>query len=419
MYGCERCWLTLWLDLLPTLSTKAAVYSGIISTEIPNIAGFCETANCSWPIIPTLGACGECVTIPTDMSCNKTTNMCTYSTTSGTSIQNPMDDAERSSFRVAPSNGSLHPLNSTVRAYFSVFDLVSVTQSTDIGTMASATECALWFCVQAHQISVTNGIQNNTIVANHSTTSLALSNSAHGGEHVFVNIPKSFNTDNTTRYAVTHEAMLALRSFMASITEGTVTTTLNTLGSSSDWVEAMWNATTGDLGQWIDTFASSLTNEFRLHGTVSSSSSRRYDGSATQLTPVVKVHWFWMLYPGFMILLSLYFLVHTVIACSRDGICGWKGGVLPLLFCAIDEEIYAKGQGGMEIPGGLEERVAGVRVAMFRDLGGVEGENEEGNGEKGSRWGFRAVDEDEYYRGKDGDIIGSRRGESVTAEMEK
>ncbi|KAK3987012.1 hypothetical protein QBC44DRAFT_401223 [Cladorrhinum sp. PSN332] len=277
-------------DILPALSTKAAVYSGIISTEIPNIAVSCETANCTWPIIPTLGACGECVTVPTDKTCNETARMCTYSTASGTSIMNPMDSAERDAFRVSSSNGTLHPINSTSRAYFSVFDLISITQSTDEGTMASGTECALWFCVQAHRISVNNGIQNNTIVGNHSTISLALTNSAHGGEHVFVNIPTSLNTDNTTRYAVTHEAMLALRSFMTSITEGTVMTTLNAIDSSSDWVEAMSNATSWDSSRWIETFASSLTNEFRLHGSVSSSSTKSYDGSATQLTPVVKVH---------------------------------------------------------------------------------------------------------------------------------
>lgn len=399
-------------DLYPTLSTKAAVYSGIISTEIPNIVAYCETANCSWPLIPTLGACGECTMIPTVPDCNKTTNMCTYSTTSGTSVQNLLDSAERSTFRVAPSNGSFHQINSTSRAYFSVFDLISVTQSTDMGTIASASECALWFCLQAHRIIVNNGILNNTVVLNHSTTSLALTNSAHGGEHVFVGIPKSLNTDNSTRYAVTHEAMLALRNFMTSITQGTATTTLNTLDSSSDWVEAMWNATTGDLSQWIDNFAFSLTSEFRLHGSVSSTSKKRYDGSATQMTPVVKVHWMWMLYPGFMIMLSLYFLGHTIIASSRDGICGWKGGVLPLLFCAVDEGIYARGQGGMEVPGGLEERIGGIKVEMFRDMegdGGVEGEGEAEGGVEGGgggnvvgRWGFRAVEDDGEggYRGR-------------------
>ncbi|KAK4228529.1 hypothetical protein QBC38DRAFT_508850 [Podospora fimiseda] len=366
---------------------------GIISTEIPNIAVSCETANCTWPIIPTLGACGECATITTDKTCNEAARICTYSTASGTSIQNPMDSGERDAFIVSPSNGTLHQINTTSRAYFSVFDLISISQSTDQGTMVSAAECALWFCVQAHRVTVENGVQNDTIVANHSTATLSLTNSAHGGEHAFVNIPKLFNTDNSTRYAVTHEAMLALRNFMASITVGTVLTTLNTIDSSSDWVEAMSNATSWDLSQWIETFALSLTNEFRLHGSVSSTSSARYAGEATQLTPVVKVHWMWLFYPGFMILLSLYFFLHTFIACSRDGICGWKGGVLPLLFCAVDEGIYDKGQGGMEIPGGLEERVAGVRVAMFREL---EGKDEDGK-EK-VRWGFRTVDEDEDLR---------------------
>ncbi|KAK4191790.1 hypothetical protein QBC35DRAFT_459828 [Podospora australis] len=390
--------------ILPTLSTKAAVYSGIISTEIPLIGVTCLTANCSWPVVPTLGACGECVTLPTFLSCNKTMNTCTYSTASGTNLVNVNDDGERSIFKVAPVNGTVHSISSESRAYFSVFDLLSLTQTKDTEPVVTASECALWFCLQAYQISMSNGGQHQNLVGNYSTTTMSLTNSARRGEYRFVNIPDhQLNTLNTTRYAVTHEAMLALREFMASITSGTVTTTLNTLYSSSDWVEAMWNATTGDLSQWIQTFAASMTGEIRLHGSVSGTSAGRYDGNATQIMPVVKVSWMWLLYPGFMILLSIYFLFHTIIASSRDGICAWKSGVLPMLFCGVDEGLYERGGGYMDVPGGLEERVEGTRVAMFR-------------GEDG-RWGFREVEGD--LRDAEEERVGEREGEEYGEKDER
>ncbi|KAK0747922.1 hypothetical protein B0T21DRAFT_446740 [Apiosordaria backusii] len=333
--------------------------------------------------MPTLASCGDCVDAEIFTQCNRTANTCTYKTASGTSIVNSMDPGERSIFRVAPTNGTVHQIASTSRAYFSVFDFLSVMQTEETGLLLTASECALWFCLEALKISVEDGRQNQTRVANHSITSLAMTNSAHGAEHVFINIPSNLNTVNTTKYAVTHEAMLALRNFMASITMGTVTTTLNTLDSSSDWVEAMWNATTGDLNQWISTFAASLTNEFRLHGEVTGSSTKRYDGAATQMTPVVTVKWYWMLYPALMILLSIYFLFHTIVACSRDGVRAWKGEVLPLLFCRVDEGLYERGRDGLEVPGGLEKRIAGERVAMYRSV--------EDRG-----WGFRGVEEREW-----------------------
>lgn len=47
------------------------------------------------------------------------------------------------------------------------------------------------------------------------------------------------NVDNTTRYSITHEAMTALRLFMADITSGTVYADLASIKASSDWAEAM------------------------------------------------------------------------------------------------------------------------------------------------------------------------------------
>ncbi|KAK4195837.1 hypothetical protein QBC40DRAFT_310375 [Triangularia verruculosa] len=360
-------------------------------SEVPMIPVSCGTANCSWPIIPTLASCGDCVDAEIFTQCNRTANKCTYKTASGTSIVNSMDPGERSIFRVAPTNGTVHQITSTSRAYFSVFDFLSVIQTEETGLLLTASECALWFCLEGLKVSVEDGRQNQTRVANHSLTSLAMTNAAHGSQHVFISIPSSLNTVNTTKYAVTHEAMLALRNFMASITMGTVTTTLNTLDSSSDWVEAMWNATTGDLNQWITTFAASLTNEFRLHGTITGASTKQYDGAATQMTPVVKVKWFWLLYPAFMIFLSIYFLFHTIVACSRDGVRAWKGEVLPLLFCRVDERLYERGRDGLEVPGGLEKRVAGENVAMYRSV-------EDGG------WGFRGVENGEWEGGSEEDV---------------
>ncbi|KAK4647658.1 uncharacterized protein QC761_103360 [Podospora bellae-mahoneyi] len=328
-------------------------------------------------------SCGDCVNAEIYTKCNKTANTCTYTTGSGTSIVNSMDPGERSIFKVAPTNGTVHKISSTSRAYYSVFDFLSVTQTEETGLLLAGSECALWFCVEGLKIWVEDGKQNQTRVANHSLTSLTMTSAAHGSEHVFINIPPSLNTDNATKYVVTREAMLALRNFMSSITMGTVTTTINTLDSSSDWVEAMWNATTGDLNQWINTFAASLTNEFRLHGAVTQTTKKRYDGDATQMTPVVKVRWYWLMYPAFMILLSIYFLFHTVLACSMAGVRAWKGEVLPLLFCRVDEGLYERGRAGLEIPGGLEKRVAGENVAMYRSA-------EDGG------WGFRTVEHGEW-----------------------
>jgi hypothetical protein len=345
------------------------------------IMASCETANCSWPVVPTLAACGECTTVPVTYRCNQTSEMCTYSTPSGTSVDNGFNSGEHSSFRVSPSNGTVHPIDSDDRAYFGVFDLVSVTQTSSRIPIVAGSECAMWFCINSYHISISDGSQNETLLANWSnTTTVYGSSESSGSEYVFVGMPQEMNLDNETRYTVSHDAMTALRNFMTSITSGTVYADESTMQSSSDWVEAMHNAT-DSLADWISTFVQSMTVEIRQHGTVTGQGKKSYDGSALQLAPFMKVQWFWMVYPGVLVLLGLFYLVRTMVASAHDRVSAWKSDALPMLFCQIDARIHDRVQDGMDMPDGLVERVGQTAVALYQ------GEN--------GQWMFRATDEDE------------------------
>ncbi|KAK1834292.1 hypothetical protein QBC39DRAFT_379844 [Podospora conica] len=373
-------------NLAPVLSTKAAVYSGIISTEIPMIRASCETANCSWPVIPTLAACGECATIPVSTRCNDTTEVCTYSTSDSNWIDTPKDAEGYSSFRVSPSNGTVYPLSNTSRAYLSVFDMLLLDRAIDADLEIVANQCALWFCIQAYSIQVDEGVQNQIVVGNWSTTSLKHgSTGSHGAEYVFVDVPHlKLNVDNTTRYSITHEAMMALRVFMADITSGTVYADLASIRASSDWAEAMWNSSSDTTSDWITRLAGTLTNDIRQNGQLSGGvrgSARSYEGSATQLAPYLHVSWLWLIYPGVVIVVAIYLLLHTIIASARDGVSVWKSAALPMLFIRVDDDIHERVRDGMDVPDGLDERIGDMQVALYRGEGG--------------QWGFRTPSVDE------------------------
>ena len=345
------------------------------------IVALCETANCSWPLIPTLAACGGCTSTPVTSSCNLTAKTCTYNN-GAASLSAAMGASEYSSFAVSPSEGTAYPIDTNNRAYFSVFDTLSVSQVDDEEVLVIGTECALWFCIQSFSISVNGGSQTETVVGNWSTATMRRDSSSHGAEHIFVDVPADqLNVDNSTRYTVTHEAMTALRLFMTGVTTGTVYADVSRIDYSSDWVMAMWNASS-HLEDWIATFAESMTNEIRRHGTFGASgANRRYDGYATQLAPFIRVQWFWLIYPCVMIFLSLYYLFQTVVDSARDGVPVWKGNALPMLFCRVDQNIHDRVGTGMDEPGGLEERLGHLRVAMYR--------HEEGY------WGFRTTSAEE------------------------
>lgn len=365
----------------PILSTKAAVYSGIISTEPPRIQASCKTANCTWPVVPTLAACGQCSPIAVNTKCNQTSKICTYSTPA-TFVDGPLDSSGYSLFKVSPSAGSVYPIDSTKRAYFSVFDMISVSRAEGEELVVQGNECSLSFCIQAYSITVNLGIQNESLVGSWSTTVLGRGAAgSHGAEHSFVDVPADeLNVDPGSRYAVTHEALTALRSFMAGVTTGTVYADVSHIDYSSDWVEAMWNAS-DHLQNWVETFAATMTGEIRRHGTLSGSTERRYDGYATQLAPFIRVQWYWLFYPCLMILLSVFYFFHTIIDSARAGVEAWKGGVLPMLFCRVDDDIQEKVGDGMDQPDGLNERVGDLAVALYRD-------------EKG-QWAFRTTSAEE------------------------
>lgn len=156
-----------------------------------------------------------------------------------------------------------------------------------------------------------------------------------------------------------------------------------TVDYTSDWVEAMWNATE-NLDVWISALAASMTANIRQHGMLTGQgASQRYEGYATGLVPFTIVHWSWMVYLCAMIILSVLYLFHTIVASARDGVSVWKANVLPMLFCRLDDTILSRVGTGMDEPDGLDQRVGELRVAMYR-------------GEDG-QWGFRtvSVDEDE------------------------
>jgi len=272
-----------------------------------------------------------------------------------------MDASSHGVFNVSSTSGVRHEMNDSSRAYISVFDIMELSRLPNDNVSIWADECALWFCVQGINISFTNGQESQAVQGNYSKARLDYPSSAHGTEWVFDDIPRSLNAMGGSRYAVTQDAMTALRDFMNPLMRGTVSSDVSAIDYSSDWIEAMWNATY-DLPTWISNLALSLTNEVRLAG----HGGGDYDGHATQLAPVINVQWLWMIYPLTLISASVYYLLSTIVQSSRDGVSVWKSDALPMLFCRIDSTIHEKVKDGMDVPNGLEERVGPVEVALQR-----------------------------------------------------
>ncbi|KZL66175.1 arginase family protein [Colletotrichum incanum] len=338
---------------------------GILSADITELDVECSSTNCTWPIMPTLAVCGECNTLNVRTMCTDKSQTCLYSLPSGTSVAINQNAPATERFRTASSPGIYHRFNSTSQTYISVFDVLSV-MKTRKETKTIGQECALWFCMMSYDITVTESRSNQTITSIWNTTQFETSNSAHGDEYVFVNIPADMNVLKESRYSISRKALAALRRFVDPLVDGTYEKQYTIINFSSDWAEGMYNARR-NLPLWIYRFSLSLTNEVRLNGQVRGKQRYQYGGRAYKVAQMIIVEWKWLLFPTGLIIISIYYLFHTIIRGARDGISVWKSDSLPMLFCRIDTSILARVGDGMDVPNGLDDAVGEVKVCLLRE----------------------------------------------------
>jgi len=88
----------------------------------------------------------------------------------------------------------------------------------------------------------------------------------------------------------------------------------------------------------IERFALALTNAVR-----SSSSKVMLQGDAYLTEPYVQIRWAWLTFPLVLSILSLVFLVSTIIKTSKDGATGvWKTSAMPTLIYALPKETQSQ-----------------------------------------------------------------------------
>ncbi|KAI1368275.1 hypothetical protein F5Y08DRAFT_296174 [Xylaria arbuscula] len=349
------------------LSTKAAIYDGIISTStVTDVPLTCETANCSWPIFPSLAVCGACTESLFSTSCNSQ-DICTYSMPSGTSIYGQLVAPFDYYFTVAPSNGSSTFPAANFKAMISVFDIMLAAKSPQDSTV-HAHQCGLWFCLRSYNATVTNGVVDRSVTIEWAKSEFEPETSAHTDEYVFVDIPPEMNA--SARYSVPLDSIEALRAFIDKLTLGNASQVAGAAKYDTDWTQAMDAATKSDLSGWISRFGHSLTRNIQLTGTVQSGGNSAYQGTAYIMAPHVAVNWYWVIYPLSLMVLAFVYLMKTVYTTARDQVCAWKTDSLPMLFCHVSSDIHAQVGDGMDVPEGLNHRIGRTEVELIRQDNG-------------------------------------------------
>jgi hypothetical protein len=322
----------------------AAVTNGIYASNISFLPVPCSTGNCTYPTIPTLAVCGGCqpLTWTAPAGClgnwnpDQNSTKCNFTLPDGQHIAvRPPSQTATNVFQMMTTKGTHYNASSTTVRYFVNFEAIGMTFE-NIGwsnSLISASECALWYCVQAYNISMDSNVLNLTVIDTWNTIEDTSGQDISGNTHYnFTNIPKHFNTNLNSSYYVGENSFLAIQNFLgfSGLAQAGGGYTF-----SGTYTEAVWNAwgKDGDLGTFIANLARSMTNNMRE--TSSAAALDMYAGQAFQEKLFIQVRWAWMVLPIVLVVFSVLFLVATMAETRRNQVKAWKSNALALLFLDV------------------------------------------------------------------------------------
>ena len=287
------------------------------------------------------------------------------------------------SFQVMQSPGAIYQQKGS-NLYISNFEVVGgLANSSGLESVpwpnssTVASECALWMCVQAFEMSMVNADQTQVVMQEFSQIKNANTVLVDGGlfdNITFQDIPSTMNPRPDGNYTVGTGAYWAFQYYLSPTFSGSVSLRAESKVSSSDVIEAIWSST-ADLDKWIKTVATSLTNAIRAdktngnqNVTLDAVQDAFYNGQAYQLG--YDVRWPWIILPVVLVVWSLIILATTMIKTARSPVRAWKGSPLAMLFMDVDDQIKKAAIGQLDVHNGLQNSVGRMKVKMEADQEG-------------------------------------------------
>ncbi|KAK0389720.1 hypothetical protein NLU13_3293 [Sarocladium strictum] len=380
------------------LDTKMAMLNGCASknTTIDPPQVNCATGNCTWPIIPTLGVCGACVNLTDTIVMEEKNSLmrgnasipCLAKARGGTELD--LCEYTYEIFNVGPGTGQVFKTESTGTSYSArnfIGDLAAIGADRWDGDPRNRTagECAFWYCVQARNVSVHNGVLKDEIV---DTWTEHEQDPQKRLDLNFTNIPRSFDVDPKESYGLGPLWLTALQTYWNETVRGNVTTSIRGDGRkfSDSYVAEGLMHNMGDIKAWGTRFAESMTNQLRSTGVWAqvlddgtreaafdaSRSTQQYKGLAWKSEVIIRVRWAWISYPASILLLALIYLIVEVFRSARaQDIRPWRNDPLVTLFMTVDDDLKGSIRSGLGDPLGVSRSAGDCRMRVVRDQDGL------------------------------------------------
>jgi hypothetical protein len=364
----------------PSDSTRMAVYAGFRSPEISNPPAVCTTGNCSWPIIPTVGVCGSCMDITTEIIYQRSSSsFCTVSLdnlrlngscTGNSSETKTAFISGRGSGRIFQSLApdEIQSDSPNLIANFNALGLPGP-QSLILGFNDTiAKECAVWYCIQAHKISVNLGQLQDVTVGTWSRAQNLTSGA--NGNITFVDIPDKMNVEPSDKYSVASSHVSIMSSYSTTnyfIGYAVADGISQDIYPSSDYVGGM-HKNLDHIDDWMTRLTRSMTNDARLNS-LNDAENPRYHGIAYTNTVFIHVRWLWIGFPTGLVLLSMFYLLFAILQTSKLNVLPWKSDALLPIYMRLEDDLISLATPGINEREGIKKRIGSCRVNLKTENG--------------------------------------------------
>ena len=310
--------------------------------------------SCTWQTFSSLAVCSKCVNITSHVKKTCDTNGCyEISLPDGPALYGFGGQINSTITNVSPG---LNDFEASVVQFSSL-----ISKRMNDSDDAVAWECALAYCVNTYSASVTDGQLHQKITQSWQNNSASLSQ----GSDLIYHPPESVIdiTPNASTFRVDSLAAMAMNTFMSETFSGSGRINKSGSGSkfSSDVIHALYD--TRNYSKRIGNLAMSMTNNIRQQN---DSGSNPLSGTALETETYVKVRWAWFSYPAALIVLSLVYLLGTIIETTHRDILIWKSSNLAMLFHGRSLEMNKSDRGPVNALSQLSERAKDINVELVQ-----------------------------------------------------
>lgn len=400
----------------PDTEFVSALYSGFYSSRaagMQTVLSTCPTANCSWTLFTTLAMCSECHDVTSYMkrseyqSAVKATWI-RWALPKGAFLENaagPLEPATGTSMSAQTLLNHLYNLSfKNLTTMITTVQVIRAAEDYEKGEVAwadanvSATECALWFCVNAYKSSMKQGkleevligswserdfdsyadisglgdrdstrlfdeMNNYSFVTPHrfdtirSDLRLLIAESEIQRLHLPENVTTSFNITANTIVSVTR--FINNDFFSPEMVWQPYPELILTFYKKNPGAQSLWSST--NLSDTFNNAARSLTKWIR------DASNAAHRGETQEWTTTVQIEWQYITAPLAAFVAGVLFCLFICWETARLGLPPWKTGMIATLTHSLDATTREQLRSASK--DGSLDKVAKATVVQLEDVG--------------------------------------------------